>query len=115
MNTNAIALEMGGKKRSMLFDFGTFDHLEAITGKEPLEFGFDTNNHKSLRDGAEVLIYAGLLTACDDKGEIADFSREDVRGWVKRLSVGQIIAVINTWGNSKKVEAAGEGGKDTRE
>lgn len=112
---NYLSLEIGGKQRGLLYDFGTLEQIEDITGEDPLEFAFDIKNFKSLREGSNILIYAGLLSNCDYHKVEPDFSYDDVKGWVKRLSPAQILSVITTWGRAKSIVASGEGGTDTRD
>lgn len=114
MNNNRLTLKMGGKERDLLYDFGTLDHIESITGEDPLSFSFEVNNYQSFKKGSFVLVYAGLLSSCDEKNIAADFTKEQVEVWMKRLSNANIMQVINAWGTSKNLIASGEEANHTQ-
>lgn len=111
---NKVSILLGEVERELLFNFGTLKHIKDITGGDPLLFTFEIDNYESLNTGKTVLIYAGLLSACDSRNAIADFTKEDVGRWTAELTMADLVAVIGAWAAFKGVEASGEGSEDTR-
>lgn len=116
MSKNYLSLELGGKPRGLKFNFGTLEHIEQITGEEPMSFTFDSTNYKSLRQGTGVIVYAGLLTNCAIKNEEPDFTKEDVEAWVKDMDMPEIMSVMKVWAEANKttIRSSQEGGTEKR-
>lgn len=112
---NRLTLQVGKKSYDLLFNFGSLRFIKDVTGTDPLKFSFDTDDYDSLSYGASVLMYAGLLSAAEEKKKAIDVSLEDVKEVITVMTTGQIVSVIKSWGYSKRIDASGEGGKDTRE
>lgn len=110
-----LTLSHNGATRNLLFDMGILDHIEQITGDDPLNFSFEINKHQSLKYGLQTLIHAAMLNEYQERGAAPDFTAEDVDRLWRSQTMKELIPVINAWGQVKGLEASGEGGADTRE
>lgn len=112
---NYIQLEVGGKLRGLKFNMATLEYIEEITGQDPLTFKAASSSFKDVREYAQTLLHAGLLSNCDSKGETPDFTADDVKKWFRELDDDDVKLIIYRGKEPKEEVATREVSKDTQQ
>lgn len=109
MSKNYISLALGGKERGIKFNMGALEHLEEISGKDPLIYTVNTSVFKEMLTSVIEILFAGLLANCDLKKEQPDFTKADVSAWVADFDMQQCVQIINAFGTAYKTDSSEEG------
>lgn len=112
---NYLQIDVGGQKRGLKFNMGTYEAILELTGKDPLAYVPESNSYADLRPYAKNIFHAALLSNCRSQKVAPDFAQEDVDAWFDELSIQDVTLIINLHtGKVDSPSANGEAGKDTQ-
>lgn len=109
MNKNYLSIELGGKIRGIKLDLGAKE-IAAELFKEEGSVSSDVK-------AAAIILYSGMVSVCEIKGEDPDFTIEDVRKWARRIDMDQAKEIVAVWNKAyglDKGETPVEGSSDTQ-
>ena len=114
MIRNSMVIDLGGQEQRLLFDLGTLDNITEITGIDAFAFQVRFNSAKEMIEDVSTVVYAGLLSNSESKNEQLPVDREQVKKWVRRLTMPQLKDVVKTFQSAFVTDASPEGGEDTQ-
>lgn len=82
MIKHSLVLNLGGEDRRLVLNMGSLDHLETITGKDPLTYTAGGTDWKSMKEFVRNIIAVGMITSDQLEGKLTLTSQEDVEKWI---------------------------------
>jgi len=91
-----VEIVLGGKVRALKFGNYALMTYNALTNTEALEVK-ELNEEYQYIDFVRDIIFCALKASYKIKGQVSDFTINDVTEWVDEMDLSNIEVVVNAW------------------